>query len=164
MKGMIEMKHTQNENAVSPVIGVILMVAITVILSAVIAAFVLGMAGNIEKAPTCTECRCVTVTPAPTPVPNETVVSCGCGCDCGIKTKTSVIYVKGEGHGNYIMDSDGVVYDWHGFVWEFNEYDGHNVTFTYDPCDRIRGNFRILSVIQDHTCTPCCGCSCGCKS
>ena len=38
-----------NEEAVSPVIGVILMVAITVILAAVIAAFVFGMAGNISK-------------------------------------------------------------------------------------------------------------------
>ena len=38
----------ENEDAVSPVIGVILMVAITVILAAVIAAFVFGMTGNIE--------------------------------------------------------------------------------------------------------------------
>jgi flagellin-like protein len=36
----------KNEEAVSPVIGVILMVAITVILAAVIAAFVFGMAGT----------------------------------------------------------------------------------------------------------------------
>jgi len=39
----------KNEEAVSPVIGVILMVAITVILAAVIAAFVFGMAGNVSK-------------------------------------------------------------------------------------------------------------------
>ena len=39
----------KNEEAVSPVIGVILMVAITVILAAVIAAFVFGMAGNVQK-------------------------------------------------------------------------------------------------------------------
>ena len=39
-----------NDNAVSPVIGVILMVAITVILAAVIAAFVYGMAGNMPGA------------------------------------------------------------------------------------------------------------------
>jgi flagellin-like protein len=39
----------KNDEAVSPVIGVILMVAITVILAAVIAAFVFGMAGNISK-------------------------------------------------------------------------------------------------------------------
>jgi archaeal type IV pilus assembly protein PilA len=42
----------RNEEAVSPVIGVILMVAITVILAAVIAAFVFGMAGNIQKTKT----------------------------------------------------------------------------------------------------------------
>jgi len=41
------MKFRENEDAVSPVIGVILMVAITVILAAVIAAFVFGMTGNI---------------------------------------------------------------------------------------------------------------------
>jgi len=44
------MKHThKNDEAVSPVIGVILMVAITVILAAVIAAFVFGMAGDIQR-------------------------------------------------------------------------------------------------------------------
>lgn len=42
-------KIGMNEEAVSPVIGVILMVAITVILAAVIAAFVFGMAGTTGK-------------------------------------------------------------------------------------------------------------------
>lgn len=47
---ILKMAFTKkNEEAVSPVIGVILMVAITVILAAVIAAFVFGMAGNIQK-------------------------------------------------------------------------------------------------------------------
>jgi archaeal type IV pilus assembly protein PilA len=46
------MAFTKNDEAVSPVIGVILMVAITVILAAVIAAFVFGMAGNIQKSHT----------------------------------------------------------------------------------------------------------------
>ena len=45
-----KMKLRQNEEAVSPVIGVILMVAITVILAAVIAAFVFGM-GPPKQAP-----------------------------------------------------------------------------------------------------------------
>ena len=50
MIGVFSMVFTRkNEEAVSPVIGVILMVAITVILAAVIAAFVFGMAGNIQK-------------------------------------------------------------------------------------------------------------------
>ena len=39
----------ENNSAVSPVIGVILMVAITVILAAIIAMFVFGMAGTIQE-------------------------------------------------------------------------------------------------------------------
>lgn len=42
---------TDNERAVSPVIGVILMVAITVILAAVIGTFVLGLGDSLEQAP-----------------------------------------------------------------------------------------------------------------
>ena len=40
-----------DERAVSPVIGVILMVAITVILAAVIGTFVLGLGQNVNSAP-----------------------------------------------------------------------------------------------------------------
>lgn len=40
---------TKNERGVSPVIGVILMVAITVILAAVIASFVFGLGANAPK-------------------------------------------------------------------------------------------------------------------
>ncbi len=43
------MTRFRREDAVSPVIGVILMVAITVILAAVIAAFVFGMASGVTK-------------------------------------------------------------------------------------------------------------------
>ncbi|AQL41760.1 hypothetical protein BV210_03070 [Halorientalis sp. IM1011] len=41
----------RDDDAVSPVIGVILMVAITVILAAVIASFVLGLGGSQQKTP-----------------------------------------------------------------------------------------------------------------
>jgi len=44
-------KFSKGEEAVSPVIGVILMVAITVILAAVIAAFVFDMGGNLTPSP-----------------------------------------------------------------------------------------------------------------
>lgn len=47
---MMNNMRTKNEDAVSPVIGVILMVAITVILAAVIAAFVFGMANDVQQA------------------------------------------------------------------------------------------------------------------
>ncbi|HVP25469.1 MAG TPA: type IV pilin N-terminal domain-containing protein [Methanomicrobiales archaeon] len=48
----MDLKFSPREDAVSPVIGVILMVAITVILAAVIAAFVFGMAGGVQKTKT----------------------------------------------------------------------------------------------------------------
>lgn len=44
--------QTDEDRAVSPVIGVILMVAITVILAAVIGAFVIGIGGEQDNAPT----------------------------------------------------------------------------------------------------------------
>jgi flagellin-like protein len=44
---MVKKMQPESESAVSPVIGVILMVAVTVILAAIIATFVLGMATNI---------------------------------------------------------------------------------------------------------------------
>jgi flagellin-like protein len=40
---------TKNDEGVSPVIGIVLMVAITVILAAVIAAFVFGSTGSVQK-------------------------------------------------------------------------------------------------------------------
>jgi len=48
MPDVKKMLH-RKDDAVSPVIGVILMVAITVILAAVIAAFVFGMASGVSK-------------------------------------------------------------------------------------------------------------------
>ncbi|ADI73362.1 Protein of unknown function DUF1628 [Methanohalobium evestigatum Z-7303] len=50
MKNKLNNLMQNNEDAVSPVIGVILMVAITVILAAVIGSFVFGM-GSPEQAP-----------------------------------------------------------------------------------------------------------------
>ena len=44
----------REEKAVSPVIGVILMVAITVVLAAVIASFVSGLGGSVQKVPSAT--------------------------------------------------------------------------------------------------------------
>lgn len=46
---MKKIRLSNDEKAVSPVIGVILMVAITVILAATIAAFVFGMPQNMQK-------------------------------------------------------------------------------------------------------------------
>ena len=158
------MKQIGNENAVSPVIGVIIMVAITVILAAVIAAFVFGMSGNIEKAPSCIECGCIAITPAPTPVPNETLVSCGCGCDCGYKTKTSVLHVKSSWAVEYVEDSDGNRYSWKSDKpYSTDAIDGHNVTFMYDQYRLSYDYPTYVRTVEVHP-DPCCGCSCGCKS
>ncbi len=51
-----------SEDGVSPVIGVILMVAITVILSAVIAAFYFGLEGTVESDDLVKEIHNITVT------------------------------------------------------------------------------------------------------
>ena len=58
----------KNEDAASPVIGVILLVAITIILAAVIAAFAFGMAGNLQKT------KMVAAT-ASKPSPNEIIIT-----------------------------------------------------------------------------------------
>jgi flagellin-like protein len=77
---MEDMKFNKNEDAVSPVIGVILMVAITVILAAVIAAFVFGMAGNISKTK-------VVAATAQQPDANSIVVTYQGGQDAGSCTE-----------------------------------------------------------------------------
>ena len=48
---MFNVKNKMNDMGVSPVIGVILMVAVTVILAAVIGSFVLGLGSNVEQNP-----------------------------------------------------------------------------------------------------------------
>ncbi len=76
----------KNDEAVSPVIGVILMVAVTVILAAVIAAFVFGMAGNLQKGKT------VAITAARTGDTTGTITNMG-GPDVG---SLSTLTVSGD--------------------------------------------------------------------
>ena len=80
----------KNEEAVSPVIGVILMVAITVILAAVIAAFVFGMAGNISKTK-------VVAATAQQPTATTIVVTYQGGQDA--TTCTSIVWTVNEDDG-----------------------------------------------------------------
>ena len=158
------MKQIDNENAVSSAIGMILMIAISVILAAAIAYFVFGMSPNIEKVPSCVECRCVAITPTPTPVPNETSVPCGCACDCGYKTKTSILHVKSSWAVEYVEDSDGNRYSWNDHKpYSADIIDGHNVTFMYDPYRLSYEYPTYIRTVKVHP-DPCCGCSCGCKS
>ena len=80
----------KNDEAVSPVIGVILMVAITVILAAVIAAFVFGMSGNINK----TKVVAVTVQQ---PTNDQVVITYNGGQDAGLLTTIHVTVKDGAG-------------------------------------------------------------------
>jgi len=141
------MKLTRNnDEAVSPVIGVLLMVTIMVILAAVIAAFVFGT--------------------------SESCNQCGCCNDIQIKTSIiHIVYYNNPFPTNYILDSDGVAYDWQeGGLNKYDRYDWHNVTFTYNQHDLVRGRYHIRDILEDHGCnampTSCCNqcnpCKCGC--
>ena len=46
------MKRTEKDDAVSPVVGVMLMLVVTIIIAAVVAAFASGLIGDTEKTPT----------------------------------------------------------------------------------------------------------------
>ena len=46
------MKRTEKDDAVSPVVGVMLMLVVTIIIAAVVAAFTGGLVGDTKKAPT----------------------------------------------------------------------------------------------------------------
>ena len=85
----------KNDEAVSPVIGVILMVAITVILAAVIAAFVFGMSGNISKT------KVVAVT-SQQPDGTHIVVTYQGGQDAGSFNYGTVTVTPGAGTVTYV--------------------------------------------------------------
>lgn len=80
------MENEKYENGVSPIIGVVLMVAITVILAAVIAAFVFSLAENISN----TECT-------HTSIPQIGSVSAVVSINSGFITIT---YLGGSGERN----------------------------------------------------------------
>jgi len=61
----MSVKWLKDEKGVSPVIGVIMMVAITVILVATIASFVFRMGSKMQQ---------ITLTPTPTPTPTPNLV------------------------------------------------------------------------------------------
>ena len=92
----------KNDEAVSPVIGVILMVAITVILAAVIAAFVFGMAGNISKTK-------VVAATAQKPDATHIVVTYQGGQDAGtLKSIQWTLAPTGGTTSSYLMNSPTV--------------------------------------------------------
>jgi flagellin-like protein len=76
------MKTIKNdEEAVSPVIGVILMVAIVVILAAIIAAFVFGIVGTTGTSKNVAFTVAIGSSTAPTPTPNIGIITAQGGSD-----------------------------------------------------------------------------------
>ncbi len=97
-----------DDDAVSPVIGVILMVAITVILAAVIASFVLGLGGNQQATPTASFTFDYTQQGQDS---NENADGdndynyLSMTHDGGDTIKASELYIRGSGVGNENIDS-----------------------------------------------------------
>ena len=125
------MKNLNNYAETSPVIGVILMVAITVILAAVIAAFVFGMAVNIQNT-------------------NRPVV--GCVYETTAKITYFITPVWEE---DYFTTSDGQTYyiqngNGRGLTATIRPLSGHNITFTYDNTQ------HVFSFIRDNGVDYCC--------
>jgi len=93
------MKYLKREDAVSPVIGVILMVAITVILAAVIAAFVFGMASGVTKTKT--------VAATARQLQNDIIVTWQGGQDNVMVLNYNITATKGDGTNYGIVNVPG---------------------------------------------------------
>jgi flagellin-like protein len=136
----------KNDEAVSPVIGVILMVAITVILAAVIAAFVSGVGEEIKKSEISRPC------------------TQPCQISSCIQTKTSVVTIEQItpegiwwGKLEVIKDADGNMYTWKNIRPFQDTVACHNATFTYDSTNLFYGYPMLISVTDNtyNECNPC---------
>ena len=127
------------DRAVSPVIGVILMVAITVILAAVIGTFVLGLGDSVESAPS-------TQLSVESPDGDDLIIS----NDGGDALDPNEI--------NITVDGDGVDLDEKntlsaGTSWEFDEGDWdredgewdeeYQVVIVHEPSDSVLKNVEV---------------------
>lgn len=128
-------KQRENERAVSPVIGVILMVAITVILAAVIAAFVLDFGDTSQSAQADfgvdkhdDEWINVTVRNA------DRIDALRFGGDCG--EEQSVRNVDLDDFNKSVGDTFSVEFD------DCNDGDRINFVATYDGTDTIVRTYR----------------------
>ena len=148
-----------DDNAVSPVIGVILMVAITVILAAVIASFVLGLGNQASQgAPTATIGMQYEEVDD-----NNDEGALKLSHDGGDTLTASNLYVRGNGfadisannNGNsgYDLDDDGTkdVDTWQAGSWD-ERSDGSGVTaVNYDSeSDLQSGNRLVVAVDSDY--------------
>jgi len=127
-----------DDDAVSPVIGVILMVAITVILAAVIGAFVLGFGGGGPSAPS------VTWDTEATNGGNNVTFNHGGGDT--VSDASSVLSINGEGAtageenfsstdlttGDYVTEDVNATSDEYSLVWESPDSDSTQELATHN--------------------------------
>lgn len=122
-----------NDNAVSPVIGVILMVAMTVILAAIVAAFVFGMAGSVQKT------KIVAVT-AQQPNGEQIIVTYHGGSNSDSLTSLNVTVTASDasaaGEITYSPDADGVM----------TPVVGNSLTATCENPGGFSGNDHVVVV------------------
>ena len=134
-----------DEDAVSPVIGVIMMIAIVVIIAAVVAAFAYGIIGGVNKAPST-----ALVVEGVQPDENVTVriyhhggdtivdafVSAGTGTDPSKKWKNVEVRLNGAAVGNSQIN------------WLKMNNSGINETWkpNFEPGDQISMEFKKLNV------------------
>jgi len=137
-----------DDNAVSPVIGVILMVAITVILAAVIASFVLGLGNQAQQgAPTATIGMDYSQA-----IENESNANAGIlkvSHDGGDSIDYQELYIRGSG----FNDSSADVRDAAGeSVIHHNGTDGEqwNGTISGDNDQIVSGDRAIVSVNSNY--------------
>ncbi len=131
------MKFMNDEEAVSPVIGVILMVAITVILAAVIAVFVFGMAGDVQTT------KVVTVTAKQ--VGNNLTTTYQGGSDSGNLQYLIITVINSEN------DSEPVTYWWFddAGVAQYDAPDAASVFGTFNVGATLSIDDPLMTTGQD---------------
>jgi flagellin-like protein len=111
----------EEDDAVSPVIGVILMVAITVILAAVIASFVLGLGGSQQSTPQASFSWDYTVTDDTVdPIDGYVTVS----HDGGDSIKHNELFFRGDGIQDSINNFGDVTISQSGDTWSAENASG----------------------------------------
>jgi len=124
-----------DDDAVSPVIGVILMVAITVILAAVIASFVLGLGDQNNPAPTTSFNYEFDTDPSPSVV---TVAH-----EDGDELEQSNVFVRGEGFSTTPSADGEVASNWGGQLSGSNWAAGEAIDI------EVTGDDWILRVVWE---------------
>ncbi|WP_331232721.1 type IV pilin N-terminal domain-containing protein [Natronorarus salvus] len=141
------------DRAVSPVIGVILMVAITVILAAVIGTFVLGLGDSVESAPS-------TQLSLSADDSEDRLVLSNDGGDALDPDDLTIRVVDGEDEATFNIEDEedlSVGSSWHldenkfsGSLNDFNE--GAQVTVIHEPSSSILKNVNVdMSGVEDES-------------